>query len=201
MYLSLLLAVARHRKLWKPKSCAFHCSSIGFLKQIWPELWHGTIYISMSTGFPVENSCLNANPWVAFSNQSPLWLRPSQLLCQLWWESNYANMAERLSTVERKVETLSVEGTGSVQLERLMEGSPGLAMTFAGGAHWRRTVKLYVMFRAQYLQSSWKVGKYPLNQPVCNSSLCRGIPIQFCLPPKHSLGWNLHWFLTKANRN
>lgn len=38
-------------------------------------------------------------------------------------------MVERLSAVERKVETLAVEGARSVQLEGLVKGSLHLAMT------------------------------------------------------------------------
>lgn len=136
-----------------------HCSHIEFLKQIWPGLEHGTIYILMPTGLPVENSCLAANPWVTFSSQSPPWLRPSQLLRQLWWESNYANMAERLSTVERKVETLAVEGTGSVQLKGLIKGSSGLATILVDEVHLWRTIKLHVIVRTRCLHSSWPVGK------------------------------------------
>lgn len=164
-----------------------HCSSIGFLKQIWPGLEYGTIYILMPTGLPVKNSCLAANPWVTFSSQSPLWLRPSQLLCQLWWESNYANMAERLSAVERKVETLAVEGAGSVQLEGLIKGSSGLTPTLVDWVHLWRTIKLCVMVKAQCLNPSWPMGKNPPNKPTCNSSLSRGIPIRHSLPPKPSL--------------
>ena len=113
----------------------------------------------MPTGVPVENSCLSASPWVTFSSQSPLWLRPSQLLYQLWWESNYANMEERLSAVERKVETLAVKGTGPVQLEGLIKGSSGLATTLVDRVHLWRAIKLHVMVRAQCLHSSWPVGK------------------------------------------
>lgn len=73
--------------------CLFNCSSIGFPKLTWSGQKHGTIYISMPTGLSLENSCLVANPWVIFS--SPLWLRLPQLLCQLWWESDYVNMVEK----------------------------------------------------------------------------------------------------------
>jgi len=49
-------------------------------------------------------------------------------------------MAERLSIVERKVETLAVEGVESLQLEGLISGSLGLAMILFDGVHLQRTI-------------------------------------------------------------
>lgn len=113
----------------------------------------------MPTGLPVENSCLAANPWVTFSSQFPLCLRPSPLLCQLWWEAKYAKMAERLDAAEREVETVAVEGTGSVRLEGRTKGSLGLATTGVDGVYLWRTKELHVMVKAKHLHSSRPVGK------------------------------------------
>lgn len=95
----------------------------------------------MPTGFPVENSCLAANPWVTFSSQSLQRLRHSPVLCQLWWESDYANMAERWRAVESKVETLAVEGTPSVQPEELRFSCRSSALFFGWLTWWTRLVK------------------------------------------------------------
>lgn len=122
----------------------------------------------MPTGFPVEHSCLAANPWVTFSSQSVQCLRPSLVPCQLWWESDYTNMAERWREVKRKVETLAVEGTPSVQLEELRFSWRSSVLFFLSGWHGQdgqdgqdlwRTLKLNFMVRAQCLHSSGPVGR------------------------------------------
>lgn len=44
-------------------------------------------------------------------------------------------MAERLDAAEREVETVAVEGTGSVRLEGRTKGSLGLATTGVDGVY------------------------------------------------------------------
>lgn len=104
------------------------------------------------------------------------------------------------STVKAKVGTLAVEELEFIVLEGIIKGRSGLATTSFDKTHLQRTIKLQVMVRAQCLHTSQQVGKISLNKPTFNFSLRTGIPIQYSLPPKSSLGQSLHWCLTKANK-
>lgn len=180
----MLLAVVRHRNVWKPKLCP--CSLFKYRVLEADLTWTG------AWDYLYLDAC-----W------APIWeflpgcqsmgyiFQPDSTVTETFPIALSVMVGIKLRKHGGKTECIGEEG-GNLGCGRgkvcPAGGTCQRQFAFSNDFGWQRTIKLHIMGKAQCLHSSWPVRKNFLNKLICSSSLSRGIIIHYCLPPKASLG-------------